>query len=46
MIMKCYNCGFENDDNRSFCHECGVNLRKDDMETFKENVDVLNKEKV
>ena len=42
--MKCYNCGFENDETTSFCRECGVNLRRDDMGTFKDNVDVLNKE--
>lgn len=42
--MKCYNCGFENDETTSFCRECGVNLRRDDMETFKDNVEVLNEE--
>ena len=37
--MRCYNCGFENKDGVSFCHECGVNLK-----TFDENVESLNKD--
>lgn len=42
--MKCYNCGFENDNNTTFCRQCGVNLKKGDIETFNDNVEVLNKE--
>lgn len=42
--MKCYNCGFENDDNTSYCHECGVNLKNDDVKTFKKNAEILNEE--
>ncbi len=37
--MRCYNCGYENEDGVSFCHECGVNLK-----TFDENVDGLKKD--
>ena len=42
--MKCYNCGFENDNNTSFCQQCGVNLKKGDIQTFNDNIEVLNKE--
>lgn len=42
--MKCYNCGCENDDARSFCRECGVTLRQNDEEKFKKNVEILNDE--
>ena len=42
--MKCHDCGFENEDNASFCRQCGVNLRKNDAENFKENINVLNRE--
>lgn len=40
--MKCYNCGFENEDGATFCHECGVNL-KDGKKDVNKNVDVLNR---
>ena len=42
--MKCYSCGFENDENTSYCHQCGVNLKDDDVKTFKRNADILNEE--
>ncbi|WP_296860741.1 zinc ribbon domain-containing protein [uncultured Methanobrevibacter sp.] len=35
--MRCYNCGFENKDGVTFCHNCGVNLK-----TFDDNADDLN----
>lgn len=41
--MKCYNCGFENKYGATFCHECGVNLKKDSEKNSKKHVDVLNK---
>ena len=28
--MRCYNCGFENKDGVTFCHNCGVNLKNFD----------------
>ena len=42
--MKCYSCGFENDENTSYCRQCGVNLKDDDVKTFKRNADILNEE--
>ena len=42
--MKCYNCGFENKPGVSFCHQCGVNLKNEDVESFNDDVEVLNKE--
>ena len=42
--MKCYNCGFENEAGVSFCHKCGVNLKNNDVNSFNDNVEVLNKE--
>lgn len=41
--MKCYNCGFENEDDVTFCHECGVNLKRGSEKNSKKHVDVLNK---
>ena len=38
--MKCYNCGFENDENTSYCHQCGVNLKNDDDKTLKRNSNI------
>lgn len=40
--MKCYNCGFENEDGATFCHECGVNLKREAKKNSNKNVDVLN----
>lgn len=42
--MKCYNCGFENDESTSFCRQCGVTLKESDSEKFKKNVEILNDE--
>ena len=41
--MKCHNCGFENADEATYCHECGVNLKKDDSKNFKKNAEVLDR---
>lgn len=43
-MIKCDSCGFENEENASYCHQCGVNLKNDDMKNFKKNAEVLNKE--
>lgn len=43
-MIKCDSCGFENEENTSYCHRCGVNLKKDDMQNFKDNAEVLNRE--
>lgn len=42
--MKCDACGFENPENATYCHQCGINLKSDDLENFKGNVEVLNEE--
>ena len=42
--MKCYNCGFENEAGVSFCHKCGVNLKNNDVNSFNDDVEVLNRE--
>lgn len=43
-MIKCDSCGFENEENASYCHRCGVNIKNDDAKKFKENVEVLNNE--
>lgn len=41
--MKCYNCGFENKPGASFCHQCGVNIKNDDVEVLNEEFKVEKK---
>ena len=38
--MKCHSCGYENADEATYCHECGVNLKKRDS---KKNAEVLDR---
>lgn len=39
--MKCYNCGYENNDNAKFCNECAAKLYDDNT---KENVEESHEE--
>lgn len=41
--MRCHNCGFENTDEATYCHECGVNLKKDGSKNFNKNAEVLDR---
>ncbi|SDA46351.1 hypothetical protein [Methanobrevibacter millerae] len=43
-MIKCESCGFENEENASYCHRCGVNIKTDDAKRFEKNVEVLNDE--
>lgn len=39
--MRCYNCGYENNDNSKFCNECAATLYDDIDENTKENIEEL-----
>lgn len=40
--MKCYNCGYENNDNAKFCNECGISLNEDIEEIH--NSEIIEKD--